>query len=123
MLFIQKHLQNILRLLTTFMSANSTLFLLKIEIIVIGFFLLANLPRIDFLLENIVITDSRLKGVEGICEDAKKMSQYLQNSGDPNLRINILLLMHSGGGDWDVYTPLLCSVLQSDEDNMRCVAW
>ncbi|MDJ0682334.1 MAG: ankyrin repeat domain-containing protein [Xenococcaceae cyanobacterium MO_167.B52] len=66
-----------------------------------------------------MITDPRLKGTEGICENPQKMNQYLQNAGDPNVKFYHLDLMHSGGGDWDEYTPLICSVLKSDEDNIK----
>ena len=96
------------------MSSNLAQVFLRIEIIVITSFLLANLSKLDLYLENTVITDTRLKGTKGICENPQKMKQYLQNGGDPNLKFYRLDIMHSGGGDWDEYTPLLCSVIESN---------
>ena len=54
------------------MTAHSNQFFFRIEIIVIGCFLLLNLSKLDLFLENVVITDPRLKGTEGICENPQK---------------------------------------------------
>ena len=90
-----------------------------VEIFAIITFLLVNLSKIDFLLENIVITDKRLQGTEKICQNPQKMRHYLNKGGDANLRFMRLDTMHSGGGDWDEFTPLLCSVLESDINNIK----
>lgn len=104
------------------MSISYAQFLLQLKIIVMVGFLLFNLPQITLSLDEYFdnqIKDPRLKNTEEICEDAKKMRFYLQNGGDPNLRINLLHGMHSGGGDWYYSTPLVCSVIQSDEDTVK----